>query len=119
MVSIAVNPTKTERTTVNRQVNREGEEWRMTKKLGSLLGDGEDVTHRKQLANVAFHKHSTASPREWGTPSAHLQRVRAPCTSLQYGYMGPYTKTEQPTGLIPPKPITADNWHTVAAPHLQ
>ena len=28
----------------------------MTKKLGSLLGDDEDVARRKQLANVAFHK---------------------------------------------------------------
>ena len=56
---LTVNPTKTEHTTVNRQVNREGEEWRMPKKLGSLLGDGEDVAHRKQLANVAFHKMKT------------------------------------------------------------
>ena len=57
---LTVNSTKTEHTTVKCQVDREGEEWRMTKKLGSsLLGDGEDVTRRKQLANVAFHKMKT------------------------------------------------------------
>ena len=51
-----VNPTKTEHTTIKREPGREGEEWRMTKKLGSLLGDGEDVARRKQLANVAFYQ---------------------------------------------------------------
>ena len=53
---LKVNPTKTEHTSVIRQPGREGEDWRMTKKLGSLLGDGEDVARRKQLANVAFHQ---------------------------------------------------------------
>ena len=31
----------------------------MTRKLGSLLGEAEDVARRKQLANVAFRKLST------------------------------------------------------------
>ena len=30
--------------------------WRTTRKLGSLLGDAEDMARRMQLANVSFHK---------------------------------------------------------------
>ena len=40
-------------------VCRVDEEWRMPRKLGSLLGEAEDVARRKQLANVAFRKLST------------------------------------------------------------
>ena len=47
---------KTERTSISRHVDRIEEEWRMTRKLGSLLGEAEDVARRKQLANVAFRK---------------------------------------------------------------
>ena len=39
-----------------RQVDRTHDPWRTTRKLGSLLGDAEDVTRRMQLANVSFHK---------------------------------------------------------------
>ena len=30
--------------------------WRSTKKVGSLMGDKEDVERRKQLSNAALHK---------------------------------------------------------------
>ena len=51
--SLTINASKTE------HADRVDEEWRMTRKLGSLLGEAEDVARRKQLANVAFHKLST------------------------------------------------------------
>ena len=54
--SLQINAAKTERTSVSRQVDRTHEPWRTTRKLGSLLGDAEDVTRRMQLANVSFHK---------------------------------------------------------------
>ena len=54
--SLQINAAKTERTSVSRQVDRTHESWRTTRKLGSLLGDAEDVTRRMQLANVSFHK---------------------------------------------------------------
>ena len=54
--SLQLNAAKTERTSVSRQVVREHEQWRTTRKLGSLLGDAEDVARRMQLANVSFHK---------------------------------------------------------------
>ena len=54
--SLQINAAKTERTSVSRQVDRTHESWRTTRKLGSLLGEVEDVTRRMQLANVSFHK---------------------------------------------------------------
>ena len=54
--SLQINAAKTERTSVSRQVDRTHEPWRTTRKLGSLLGEVEDVTRRMQLANVSFHK---------------------------------------------------------------
>ena len=41
--SLQINAAKTERTSVSRQVDRAHEPWRTTRKLGSLLGDAEDV----------------------------------------------------------------------------
>ena len=57
--SLTINGSKTERTSISRHVDRIEEEWRMTRKLGWLLGEAEDVARRKQLANVAFRKLST------------------------------------------------------------
>ena len=57
--SLTINAFKTERSSVCRHADRVDEEWRMTRKLGSLLGEAEDVARRKQLANVAFRKLST------------------------------------------------------------
>ena len=54
--SLQINAANTERTNVSRQVDRAHEPWRTPRKLGSLLGDAEDVSRRMQLANVSFHK---------------------------------------------------------------
>ena len=54
--SLTINGSKTERTCISRHVDRIEEEWHMTRKLGSLLGEPEYVARRKQLANVAFRK---------------------------------------------------------------
>ena len=54
--SLTINGSKTERTSISRHVDRIEEEWLMTRKLGSLPGEAEDVARRKQLANVAFRK---------------------------------------------------------------
>ena len=53
---LVVNESKTERISLRRETDQVAEEWRMTKKLGSLSGDAEDVPRRKQLALVAFHR---------------------------------------------------------------
>ena len=47
---------KSEHTNIHRGNTHDVEQWRKTRKLGSLLGDAEDVTRRKQLAAVAFQR---------------------------------------------------------------
>ena len=51
--NLQVNNDKTEHTVIERG-NRNTEKWRYTKKLGSLLGDAEDIANRKQLAIAAM-----------------------------------------------------------------
>lgn len=52
---LEVNTSKTEWTTIARDKDRVAEHWRSTRKLGSLIGDAEDVSRRKQLASAAFN----------------------------------------------------------------
>ena len=52
--NLNVNTTKTEHTILKRG-NKLNEKWRKTKKLGSLLGDVEDISRRKQLSAVALN----------------------------------------------------------------
>ena len=57
--NLLVNTEKTENTTLERHPGKKGaekEEWRKVKKLGSLLGDREDITRRKQLATTSLRK---------------------------------------------------------------
>ena len=51
--NLIVNADKTEEYTISRKSNKD---WKKCKFLGSLLGNQEDITRRKQLANVAFAK---------------------------------------------------------------
>ena len=51
--NLVVNENKTEHTIIVRCKNKIDEKWRNVKKLGSLLGDSEDIARRKQLAIVA------------------------------------------------------------------
>ena len=53
--NLLVNDDKTENT-VFRRDTRINEPWRMSKKLGSLLGDSEDIQRRKNLAIAASCK---------------------------------------------------------------
>ena len=45
--NLIVNKDKTEHTVIKR-IDKNAEVWRHTKKLGSLLGDSEDIARRKQ-----------------------------------------------------------------------
>ena len=49
---------KAEQTQIERG-NNEGELWRNVKKLGSLLGDKEDINRRKQLSIISMNKYET------------------------------------------------------------
>ncbi|GFR62325.1 hypothetical protein ElyMa_000128000 [Elysia marginata] len=50
-----VNTNKTEYTLVQ----KDGEDWKKVKKVGSLLGDTEDIERRKQLSKLALQKLSS------------------------------------------------------------
>ena len=54
--NLLVNSDKTEYTKLNRKENKSEEVWRKTKKVGSLIGDSEDVNRRKDLSTVAMNK---------------------------------------------------------------
>ena len=53
--NLLVNDDKTEHTVIERG-DRNTETWRYVKKLGSLLGDSEDIAHRKQLAIAGMNQ---------------------------------------------------------------
>jgi hypothetical protein len=50
---LEMNTSKTDITTIWRQKKKD-ENWRLTRKLGSLIGEEEDVKRRKVLAQIAF-----------------------------------------------------------------
>ena len=52
---LIVNEDKTEETIINRLKDKNDEEWRKTKKLGSLLGCYEDMKRRIQLSYAVFN----------------------------------------------------------------
>ncbi len=52
--NLAMNTEKTELTHLIRKDRKEDEAWRNTKKLGTLLGDSEEMRRRKQLAAASF-----------------------------------------------------------------
>ena len=54
--NLLVNEEKTEYTNVKRESKKEEESWRKVKKVGSLLGDEEDIDRRKKLATVVMNK---------------------------------------------------------------
>ena len=52
--NLQINNTKTEHTVLKRS-DKKNEDWRSTKKLGSLKGDQEDILRRKQLSTTALY----------------------------------------------------------------
>ena len=50
--NLKVNVDKTEHT----QIRKDSDDWKTTKKVGSLLNSKEDIEHRKHLSNVALNK---------------------------------------------------------------
>ena len=54
--NLLVNNDKTEYTNIKREAKTEDETWRKVKKVGSLLGDEEDIDRRKTLSTLAMNK---------------------------------------------------------------
>ena len=68
--NLPANPDKTEITILKRDAVKINEKWRTVKKLGSILGDEEDIIHRKILATAALSK----LKKVWKT-SAKISRI--------------------------------------------
>ena len=54
--NLKVNTEKTEKIEIKRKDEKVNEEWRCSKKLGSLLGDEQDIQRRKCLSTIAMNK---------------------------------------------------------------
>ncbi|GFS16593.1 endonuclease-reverse transcriptase [Elysia marginata] len=65
---LKVNVEKTEHT----ELRKDKEDWKLTKKVGSLLGSKEDIDHRKHLSDVALKKLSNI----WNRPDKVKQKTR-------------------------------------------
>ena len=53
--NLSINTDKTEKTVLTREETKEEETWDTTKKLGTLLGETEEMRRRKQLAACSFN----------------------------------------------------------------
>ena len=73
--NLKVNEDKTSSETIKREKYHELETWRKTRKLGSLLGDSEDMAKRQQLAAAAFSSLNTG--RAWTN-----RRISSPKTQV-------------------------------------
>ena len=92
----------------------------MTRKLGSQIGEAEDVARRKQLANVAFRKLSTVwFRRSRISLPLRLRLYESFVVPVLIYNMGTRVgsdkgRTRSP-GRIPPSPPTPDRRHSLAA----
>ena len=84
---ININEANRERTNIHRR----RDEWRMTRKLGSLLWDVQDVARRKQLTAVAIRKLSSPWIRHHSVSQdlrLGLYNVKSHCAHTQHGHLG-------------------------------
>ena len=71
-MNLIVNEDKTEQTTVKRGTKEEESKWRNVIKLGSKLGDREDIERRKGLATIALSNNVTI----WKNKGKTKQKTR-------------------------------------------
>ena len=81
--SLKVNDDKWEKTKIERSSKKEDEEaWRNTKKLGSLLGDYQDMKRRVQLANTVMQEVNKIWPMKKLTITQKLKIYRTVVKSV-------------------------------------
>lgn len=98
--SLKVNPTKTERTVLKKKREGDGNEetWRKTKKLGTLLGDNEELKRRKSLAAHALTKTSNLWSRNAFVSEQRRLRVYNACVKPILAYnMGTWALSQNET----------------------
>ena len=65
--NLLVNEEKTEYTTVKRGSEEQEREWRNVIKLGSKIGDREDIQRRNELATIALARNDAIWKKNWKT----------------------------------------------------
>ena len=86
--NLYVNLSKTEKPLMKRGTNESI--WRKTKQFGSLIGEEQDLTRRKSLANAAFFKLSKTKRKEKVTS---IQRHDFIDLAIQWKFLG-YVQTQ-------------------------
>ena len=90
--NLLVNEEKTEYTIVKRGSKEEEREWRNVIKLGSKLGDREDIQRRKELATIALAKNDAIWKKNWKTKLTTRIRLyetlNERCTVIQLWNLG-------------------------------
>ena len=97
--NLKVNDDKTEETFITREKKKSNEKWRKTKKLGSLLGDYEDMRRREQLSNNAMAEVKKIWKKSKVNNKRKLQLYKTlvkPVLTYNYGTWG-LTKAETET----------------------
>jgi hypothetical protein len=74
--NLSVNAGKVEKTVLCRREEKDMEEWRKVKKLGTLLGDSEEAKRRKQLASAAFQKLKNIWSNKTNNKISTARRIR-------------------------------------------
>ncbi|GFS10574.1 very-long-chain enoyl-CoA reductase [Elysia marginata] len=95
---LKVNVDKTEHT----ELRKDKEDWKLTKKVGSLLGSKEDIDHRKHLSNVALNKLSNI----WNRTDKRDNSISANLAMLYYFNENSNRGRGRPTTTLP---ITLNN----------
>ena len=63
--NLLVNESKTEKITIERKKEKKDEKWRDSIKVGSKLGDEEDIKRRKTLATTAMENNNNLWKNKW------------------------------------------------------
>ena len=63
--NLMMNEDKTEHTTIKRGTKEEEAEWRNIIKLGSKIGDRQDIERRKELSNIALSNNEKIWKKKW------------------------------------------------------
>lgn len=77
--NLQVNEDKTESRTIMRRTAEKKQSWRDVIKLGSVLGNREDIKCKKELSNVALSNNEAVWKKKWKTKLQIRLRLYKTC----------------------------------------
>ena len=99
--NLSVNRTKTEYTTLQRMSKKGEERWRTTKKLGTILGDDEELSRRRSLATIALKNATNLWSRRTYVSERRRLRIYNACVRPILTYnMGTWALTQNQTARL-------------------